>query len=47
MIRVNGQDVPAVPISSHKRSLEIANILREWIEKGDFLLTQPQETLPA
>ena len=47
MIHVNGQDVTAVPISSHKRSLEIANILREWIEKGDFLLTQPQETLPA
>lgn len=47
MIRVNGHDVPAIPMSSHKRSLEIANILKEWVEKGEFLLTQPQETLPA
>jgi len=27
--------------------LEIANILKEWVEKGEFLLTQPLETLPA
>ena len=47
MIRVNGQDVPAIPVSSHKRSLEIANILKEWVEKGEFLLTQPLETLPS
>ena len=47
MIRVNGQEIPSIPISSHKRSLEIANILKEWVEKGEFLLTQPLETLPA
>jgi L-aspartate semialdehyde sulfurtransferase len=47
MIRVNDRDVPAIPISSHKRSLEIANILKEWVENGKFLLTQPQETLPT
>ena len=47
MIRVNGQEVPSVPLSSHKRALEIANILKDWVEKGEFLLTQPLETLPV
>ena len=43
----NGQDVPSVPLSSYVRALEIADLLKEWIEKGQFLLTQPVETLPA
>ena len=46
-IRVNGQEIPSVPVSSHKRALEIANILKDWVEKGELLLTQPQETLPS
>ena len=44
---LNGQEIHAVPLSSYVRALEIANILKEWIEKGEFLLTQPQETLPT
>lgn len=47
LIRVNAQDIPSVPVSSHKKSLEIANILKGWVEKGKFLLTQPLETSPA
>ncbi|MEA2039903.1 MAG: homocysteine biosynthesis protein [Thermodesulfobacteriota bacterium] len=47
MIRFNGRDVPTVPISSYVRALEIAHILKEWIEKGEFLLTQPQDMLPS
>ncbi len=46
-IRFNGQDVPTVPISSYVRALEIAQILKGWIEKGEFLLTEPQEMLPS
>ena len=46
-IRFDGQDVPAVPLSSHVRALEIARILKDWIEKGDFLLSEPQELLPS
>ncbi|MGM0425617.1 MAG: homocysteine biosynthesis protein [Thermodesulfobacteriota bacterium] len=46
-ISFNGQDVPTVPLSSYVRALEIANLLKDWIEKGQFLLTQPIETLPA
>jgi len=46
-IRVNGKDIPSVPLSSHVRALEIANILKGWIEKGEFLLTEPQVMLPT
>jgi len=47
LIRFNGQDIPTVPISSYLRALEVAAILKEWIEKGEFLLTHPQEMLPT
>jgi uncharacterized protein (DUF39 family) len=46
-IRFRSKDVPAVPLSSYVRALEIANILKGWIEKGEFLLTEPQEMLPS
>jgi uncharacterized protein (DUF39 family) len=46
-IRVNGQDVPTVPVSSHVRALEVANILKTWIEQGEFLLTEPQVMIPT
>jgi L-aspartate semialdehyde sulfurtransferase len=46
-IRLNGKDIPTVPMSSHVRALEIANILKDWIIKGDFLLTEPQVMLPT
>ncbi|MFC1891761.1 homocysteine biosynthesis protein [Thermodesulfobacteriota bacterium] len=46
-IKFSGQDVPTVPISSHVRALEIANTLKEWIDSGDFLLTEPQVMIPT
>ena len=46
-IRFKGQDVPTTPLSSYTRALEIAHILKGWIEKGEFLLTEPQEMLPS
>ncbi|MBN1276843.1 MAG: homocysteine biosynthesis protein [Deltaproteobacteria bacterium] len=46
-VRFKGQDIPTVPISSYFRAVEIAHILKDWIEKGDFLLTNPQELLPT
>ena len=46
-IRFNGQDIPTVPVSSYVRALEITNILKEWILKGEFLLTEPQVMLPT
>ena len=47
IIRFRGRDVPTVPLSSYIRALEIANILKGWIEKGEFVLTEPQEMLPS
>ena len=46
-IRFRSKDVPPVPLSSYVRALEIANILKGWIEKREFLLTEPQEMLPS
>jgi uncharacterized protein (DUF39 family) len=46
-VRLNEQDIPTVPISSYFRAVEIAHILKEWIEKGEFLLSNPQEMLPT
>ncbi|HDI78828.1 MAG TPA: hypothetical protein ENF54_04220, partial [Desulfobacteraceae bacterium] len=46
-IRFRGKEVHTVPLSSYKRALEIARILKEWIEKGEFLLTVPQAPLPG
>lgn len=46
-IHFNGADVPTVPLSSYVRALEIAKTLKGWIEKGDFIMTEPLETLPS
>ena len=46
-IRFKGKDVPSVPVSSHLRALEIANILKGLIEKGDFYLTEPKVMIPT
>lgn len=46
-IKFNGKDIPTSPLSSYVRALEIANILKGWIEKGEFLFTEPQVMLPT
>lgn len=46
-MKFNGQEISTVPLSSYVRAREIALILKGWIEKGEFLLTEPQETLPS
>jgi uncharacterized protein (DUF39 family) len=47
MIKFNGKEIPAVPLSSHVRALEVAEILKSWIIKGEFLLTEPQVMIPS
>ncbi len=42
----NGKEVPTVPLSSYRKAGEIAVILKEWIQKGQFTLGEPQKTLP-
>ncbi|MGC8605243.1 MAG: homocysteine biosynthesis protein, partial [Desulfomonilaceae bacterium] len=43
----DGQKVSTSPLASYSTALEIANILKEWIESGKFLLGEPQDTLPS
>jgi uncharacterized protein (DUF39 family) len=46
-ITVNGKEVPTAPLSSLKRAREIADVLKGWIEKGEFTLTAPVRPLPT
>jgi len=46
-ITFRGESIHTVPLSSHTRAVEIATILKGWIERGEFLLTEPQVMLPT
>ena len=46
-ITVNGKNVPTAGLSSYSKALEIANLLKEWIEAGEFLLTEPVAPIPG
>lgn len=46
-IKVQGKEVPTASLSSYPKAVEIANILKEWIKKGQFLLTEPVAHLPG
>ncbi|MCX7815909.1 MAG: homocysteine biosynthesis protein [Syntrophales bacterium] len=46
-IVLNGKKVPTTPLSSYYKAREITWILKEWIEEGKFLLSEPQMTLPG
>jgi len=46
-VRLKGKDVPTASLSSYPRALEIANILKEWIQSGKLLLTEPVAPLPG
>ena len=46
-IKIKGKDVPTASLSSYPRAVEIAGILKEWIQAGKFFLTEPVEPLPG
>ncbi|MCM8796486.1 MAG: homocysteine biosynthesis protein [Candidatus Omnitrophica bacterium] len=46
-ITLQGRDVPTGNLSSYSKARSIAEQLKEWINKGDFLLTEPVAALPA
>jgi uncharacterized protein (DUF39 family) len=46
-ITLKGAKVATAPLSSYFKAREIANILKEWIERGDFFLGEPQQQLPS
>ncbi len=45
-IDIRGKWVATAPLSSLRMAREIAGQLKSWIEKGDFLLTEPVAPLP-
>jgi uncharacterized protein (DUF39 family) len=45
-IQLDGVDVQTVPLSSMVRAREIAETLKSWIRRGEFMLGEPQFTLP-
>lgn len=46
-ITIQGKEVPTGALSSYPKAVEIANILKEWIKEGQFLLTEPVAYLPG
>ena len=46
-IKLKGQEVPTVPLSSVVRAREIADILKNKISQGKFMIGEPQFTLPG
>ncbi len=47
VINIKGKDVRTTPLSSYAKAREIAGILKEWITGGNFLLTEPVQSLPS
>ncbi len=46
-IKVKGRDVPTTPLSSYVKAREIAGILKESIQAGEFFLQEPVQPLPS
>jgi uncharacterized protein (DUF39 family) len=46
-IELQGKKIPTSPLSSYARARQIATMLKEWIQKGEFLLTEPVQLLPS
>jgi len=45
-IEMNGKTITTAPLSSMKKAREIANVLKDLILKGEFLISQPVTSLP-
>ena len=46
-IQVKGKDVTTGALSSYPKAIEIAEILKNWIKKGEFLLTDSVAPIPG
>lgn len=45
-IMINNKKIPTAPLSSLYHARQIAGILKEWIESGQFTLSEPVQRLP-
>jgi len=46
-ITVKGKKVPTAGLSSYSRAKEVANTLKDWIQEGSFLLSEPVAPVPS
>ncbi|HAP93153.1 MAG TPA: hypothetical protein DCM26_00830 [Desulfotomaculum sp.] len=46
-IIVMGKEVSTAPLSSYPRARKIAEILKQWIQEGKFLIAEPVQLLPS
>lgn len=46
-VKINGKEIRTSPLSSYFMARKIAETLKRWIEKGEFKLSLPAETLPT
>ncbi len=46
-IVLNGRRIRTAPVASIAKAREIAMILKEWIERGEFLLSEPVRAMPT
>jgi len=46
-IWLQGKEIPTASLSSYPKAVEIAQTLKDWIKRGDFLLTDPVAPLPG
>lgn len=46
-IDIGGTDVITASLSSYARAVEVAEELKSWIRKGEFLLTEPVSPIPG
>jgi uncharacterized protein (DUF39 family) len=46
-IKIQNKNVPTASLSSYSRAVEIATILKKWIQDGKFLLTEPVAPIPG
>ena len=44
---MRGQRVRTAPVASLRKAREIAEMLKGWIARGEFLLTEPVQPMPA
>jgi uncharacterized protein (DUF39 family) len=46
-IVVQDKEIPTAPLSSYTKAVEIAEILKDWIKQGRFLLSVPVASVPG
>ncbi|MBA7606351.1 hypothetical protein ES703_13499 [subsurface metagenome] len=46
-VKLQGKKVPTSSLSSYSRAVEIAETLKDWIKRGEFLLTEAVAPLPG